>query len=90
MNHEIENQMYSKKRSESVVDRRSPADAEKLAIRLQARHIRARLSAHNSGERFQEILASLSDEELVAKDAEHHARAVAHRAQSARKPEREN
>lgn len=63
----------------SVLDLRIPAEAEKMALRIQARALRARLLARNQGERFRLVLAQLSDKELLAMDAEHHTRQVAQR-----------
>ena len=65
----------------SVLDLRTQAEAEKMALRIQAGSLRARLSARNRGERFRLVLAQLSDKELLAMSAEHHAWQVAHVAQ---------
>jgi hypothetical protein len=48
-----------------------------MKIRIHAEHLRKCLLSRNSGLVFREILASLSDEGLVRKYEEHHARQVA-------------
>ena len=49
-----------------------------MKIRIQAQAIRDRLIARHSNPVFRSVLAKMSDEELVAREAQHHAEAVAY------------
>jgi hypothetical protein len=50
---------------------------QELKIRIHAQQIRQRLLGRNNGVFFREMLAQLSDEELVNLAEEHHAHSVA-------------
>lgn len=49
-----------------------------MKIRIQAQAIRARLMARHSNSVFRSILSKMTDEELVAREAQYHAEKVAH------------
>ncbi len=48
-----------------------------MKIRIQAHAIRARLIARHSNLVFRSILSKMTDEELVAREAQYHAEKVA-------------
>jgi hypothetical protein len=50
---------------------------QELKTRIHAQQIRRRLLGRNNGVFFREVLAQLSDEELVRLAEEHHAQAIA-------------